>query len=94
MAALWEVKQHSVVHLAARKNDSSVCECVCGECMHACDTLSDHAVHNWVFVNAQGFSQRHARLRVCRSVCSCLCVAVARKCVVRAHNCLICREAE
>lgn len=42
MAALWEVKQHSVVHLAAHINDSSECVCVLNECMVVSDTLTDY----------------------------------------------------
>lgn len=38
------MKQHSVVHLAAHINDSSHCVCVCWDCMHMCDTLSDCAL--------------------------------------------------
>lgn len=41
MAALWEVKQHSVVHLAAHINDSTVC---------VCDTLSDYVAYHWAFL--------------------------------------------
>ncbi len=46
MAALWEVKQHSVVHSTAHINDSSLCVCVCGECMHGCDMLSDYVAYH------------------------------------------------
>lgn len=81
MAALWEVKQHSVVHLAVHINDSSelcVCESAC-----VCAMRSDCVAYHWAFLCVKCFSHSHAQRRQ-QSVCSRKCAS--ENCTLRGHT--------
>lgn len=98
MAALWEVKQHLVVHLAAHINDSSLCVCVCvrvGKRIHVCDTLSDYVSLPLGICACERLFHTAVHISVFGRVC------VSQKrhasvppqpCAARAHNCLFCRR--
>lgn len=75
MAALWEVKQHLVVHLAAHINDSCMCVLVYVSVMP-----SDYVAYHLAVVCVNHFSHSHAQLCACQRVYSCVCVEVTRKC--------------